>query len=725
MRFSSQGKSWICGLPFGNGRLAAMVWGDDNSDTITLNHEKLWTGQHKDKRTEKSARYLPQLRELIQGEDTFAATAFGNLFWGGKGGISGVPNEMDDYVPAGELTIRFPNSALFSGRRIDLTYGAVYTKRTAAKGGKIVSRYYADCNDGGYVFSVESSEPVTVVLSYSREEDARLASGAVSYAENCVKYSAKYIGGTAFEVSFRAGTDGSISVCADGLKIENAKTVGLYGDCTVNGASGAKRQCGDETSFAAHGEKFARYMRETELEIDSDIANADDLKRAAVAAGKPSAALIKLYFDYGRYLFLSGTICAQTPLNLQGKWNAEIKPPWSCDYHLNINLQMNYWAAEKVGFSDFLHPLADYLLRMAENGKQTAKDMYGCRGFVFSHSSDEWAHAVPQAYGWAVWVSAAGWLGMHLMTHFRYTRDVAFLRRVYPYLKGVAEFYEDFLVPDENGTLQIMPGQSPENKYGDIGRFPVALCRSSAIDIQICRESLSAAADAAEILETDAAARELWRRMIEKLPPFRVGGDGRLLEWEREQEEVGKGHRHLSHLYGAYPGSLFSLEERKKEFDAALQSLDYRIAHGGGQTGWSAAWAAALYARAGRAKEFEETLKKLVLDCTSDTLLDLHPPEIFQIDGNLGGVDAIVEALVSVHGNVVYLGNAASAISENGRVCGIGIPKGHKVSFSWQGGAIVHACVEFAEADEIVFATKKNRVTVCGKRGEILPVFIG
>ncbi len=723
MQYSSQGKRFICGLPFGNGRIAAAVWGDDSADVLTLNHERLWTGLHGNKRTYKAARYLPQLRELIQSGDTFAATAFGNLFWGGKGGVSGVPNEMNDYVPAGELCIRFSDTTEFLSRRLDSERGVAYTER-AVSGGKAVSRYYADCNFGGYVFTVNADKPVSVKLSYSREPDPRLECGGAEYTADGIKYSARYAGGTAFCVSFRVETDGSVKVGESGLTVEKATKILICGDCTVGGGSGARHLSCDEAAFAAHTEKFSRLMNEVVLDLGEVGSDALGMKNESVAAGKPSAALIKLYFDYGRYLFLSGSVCAEMPLNLQGKWNAEIKPPWSSDYHLNINLQMNYWAAEKIGFSDFLLPLENYLMKLAENGKRTAKDMYGCRGFVFSHSSDECAHAVPQAYGWAVWVSAAGWLGTHLWSHYLYTRDKDFLERVYPYLKGVAEFYEDFLTPDENGILQIMPSQSPENRYGDLGRFPVALCRSSAMDVQICYESLSIAVSASELLKKDASSREKWQSAIQKLPPFRTGADGRLLEWESAQSETEKGHRHLSHLYGAYPGNLFSREERSEKFDAALKSLDYRIEHGGGQTGWSAAWAAALYARAGREKEFAEILKRLILDCTTDTLLDLHPPEIFQIDGNLGGVDAIVEALVSVHGNAVYLGNAAGALSGGGSVRGIRIPKGHKVSYSWSGGEIHDAFIEFAESDEVVFATQKNRVTVCGGRGEkkIIPI---
>ena len=719
MEFSTQGENFLSGFPIGNGKIAAMIRGNASEDRLTLNHEKLWTGQNKNNQIENVSAYLPTLRALVEKGDVFKATAFANLFWGGKGGISKIPAPIDDYVPAGELCFSWKDKVEFINRKLDLENGAVYTQRKSEKAGNIKSSFFADCVSGGFVFTAKSELPTEILIYFNRQQDSRLWYATKKYTDNVITFEAKYQRGTKFNVQIKIVSDGQANADYDGIYIKNLTSLTVYADISVNGGKFSTQNTDTQESFRLHSEKFSSLMNRTKLEIaECENISAEDLIAKCKKEGKGNVALYKLYFDYGKYLFLSSSICADLPVNLQGKWNDSLTPPWHSDYHLDINLQMNYWFADKVGFSEFFSPLEKFLIRLAENGKVLAQRLYGCRGIVFGHCADEWANPVPTAYGWAVWVSAAGWLGDHLYDHYLYTKDKSFLKRIYPYLKSVAEFYEDFFYSDANGTMQIVPSQSPENRYGEVGCFPVTIGKSSANDVQICYRSLTSAIEAAKILGVDEESCRVWQGLREKLPEFKIGKDGRLLEWDKEYEEIEPGHRHFAHLYGAYPAKLFSLEERSEQYAACLKALDFRIANGSGQTGWSAAWASVLYARAGRKKEFRDCFNKLVVGCTTSTLLDLVPPSIFQIDGNLGGVDALLEAAVSVHGKCVYLGQAIGSIINSGRLEGVVLPGGHQLSLQWEDGKICEATVFFKNDSSIRFYLNGHYVESSGRQGE-------
>lgn len=448
-----------------------------------------------------------------------------------------------------------------------------------------------------------------------------------------------------------------------------------------------------------------------------------------------------LYFNYGRYLLYASSARGTLPANLQGKWNEEIYPAWDCDYHNDINIQMNYWPAEAGGLAEYTNALFEYMNTMWEPGKEAAKKLWGCKGVWYPLSSDVWGRCTPETYGWSVWVSAAAWYSEHVWAHFEYTQDYRFLYNfAYPFLRDVAKFYEDFLYKDEKGVYQISPSQSPENHFVGGGE-PVSLCISSASDIELCFEALGHAIKAAEILldikkkdavgfeelngvgieivteESDSisenAAKALyagvpedsrvkdterfaanikkWKELRDNLPKLKINDKGGILEWDKEREEVEPSHRHISHLIGAFPGDIITKRETPELFEAAKKSLELRLSAGGGHTGWSRAWTACMYFRFGKGDAALDHLRALIGDFATTSLLDLHPPRIFQIDGNLGGTEALLLMLLQSYHEELDILPALPTDFVNGNVQGIRARGGYKLNIYWRANALEYA----------------------------------
>ncbi len=704
MYYKKAAGKWENGLPIGNGRLAAMFWEKDNCDILTINHERLWSGINRQRECTETAGYLPLVRDFLQKEMFFEATAAANLFFGGKGGISEIDCRVDNYQPAGNLVFVHRKSNIVHERSLELESGVARNNREDS-----VLACWADCNCK-VLWCKWQGKDLNGDLLWEREEDT----GAVcSYEADLHKitFLCKIVGGITFRAEVTLDTDGNCSILHNGVRILAATYVNVFVDVIISGyednVQNVKILQSDDY-YEKHCRKFSELMNRTQLELAVDTKEASsptDIRIENLRNGKSDNGLLKLYFDFGRYLLLSSCICGELPANLQGKWNEELTPPWGSDYHMNINLQMNYWMAEPLGMHECSRTLFNYMMQFMTSGKEAARKLYGCRGIWIPLQCDCWGKATPEAYGWAVWIGAAPWLVQHLWQHYLYTGDIDFLRETaYPFFKAVAEFYEDYLVRDENGIYQIMPSQSPENRFDGTGCFPVSIGVSSAMDVELAVDALSYAIQAAEILEKNSNKITLWRELKEGLPQLKIGSDGRLLEWDKEsRKEVEPWHRHVSHLYALYPSDLINQYGTPDLYQAALESLQFRISAGGGYTGWSRAWTACLYGKIGDKDIFIDNYKKLITDFATDSLLDLHPPRIFQIDGNLGGTAAVIEALVSVSGGKVRLLNALPDEWKDGSIRGVYIPGGHKLSFIWKGGKVTRLEIEFGYEEEIIF----------------------
>ena len=405
------------------------------------------------------------------------------------------------------------------------------------------------------------------------------------------------------------------------------------------------------------------------------------------------------YFNYGRYLMIASSRPGGLPANLQGLWNTDFHPAWGSGYTINVNLQMNYWPAEAAGLSECHLPLFDLLKKMLPRGKDAAKRLYGCHGAVAFHNTDIYGDCAPNES----WMPASGWpmgfawSALHIIEHYRYTDDLTFAKEYAEIVEEVSRFFVDFLIEDLDGYLVTCPSTSPENTYllpnGEMG----CVCYGPAMDVQILRELFGGLLEMETALGRDDTELAIQiREITKKLPPDRIGSRGQLLEWQKEYAEWEPGHRHISHLFGLYPGSSIRPEETPELVEAAKVTLSERLAGGGGQTGWSRAWLINLYARLCDGEAAWDHLQHLIKDLSAENLFDLHPslggdgPSVFQIDGNFGGTAGILEMLIQSQGEELKLLPAIpEAWKSEGYLHGVRIRGGKAVDLDWKDGRAV------------------------------------
>ena len=693
------------GLPIGNGRLAAMMLGRPEKLRVALNHEWMWRGENRLREYPDVSEHLPEIREALLQGDFEKGTALANEYMGGLGGVSGIRNRVDPYQPVGDLWVEVEaGDAAEYKRSLDLDTGLAVSEFTAPSG-RITQRLFTSSADGCIVAEITSDSPADMTAILSRTDDPR-CTVTYRYAEDGLTLCGSFTDGISFEAALRADTDGELTVTENRLQVRRARRltilVQIGTDAKGNPPSEEiiwPTEFDFETLFARHKVRFAALRGEAVLDVavedGSDLPTDQRILRFREGL-EPSMPL--LYFEYGRYLMVSGS-SGELPLNLQGKWNEELAPAWEADYHLDINLEMCYWFAETLGLNHAAGTLFNLIEKYVPYGRVMARNLYGCRGFNFTIQTDVWGRVTPEAKGWAVWLGAAPWLGQHLFQHWRYTKDTDFLKnRCYPYLKECAAFYEDYLV-ERDGELWILPSQSPENRFEGTGSWPVSIGINCAMDIELTAELLQSAIECAEILGEDSDLIAKWQAMLNRLPALTIDSIGRLNEWDTERVEVEPGHRHLSHIYGLYPSQLF--EPGSREWVAAERSLDERLSHGGGHTGWSRSWVACLMARLGRGEEAWEHFIHLIGDFATISLLDLHPPVIFQIDGNMGGTACVCEMLMQSRRGELKLLPALPKAWPCGRVENFHAQDGVKASFAWTDGRLTECVLEASEALEL------------------------